>query len=331
MLNTRLVDTHDRTVTYLRVSITDRCNLNCVYCNPSKYTQKLSHDAILTYEELLRVITIGADLGIHKIRITGGEPLVRKDACRFMGRVAAIPGITDLSLTTNGVLLDECAHRIREAGIRRINISLDSLDRKRFKIITGHDCFDRVWAGVMAALNAGFFPVKLNMVVMPGVNDDELADFAELLFQWPLHVRFIEQMPVKDHLQDFQEPLLAPEIRQRIADRVGALVPAGGTKDGTTAQRFTFAGAKGEIGFISPVSRHFCETCNRLRLTADGKLRPCLMADRAVDIKGPLRGGASDATIRQVFQEAVRQKPGCLGGTANGGFRLPKEMWSIGG
>ncbi|MFZ5563597.1 MAG: GTP 3',8-cyclase MoaA [Thermodesulfobacteriota bacterium] len=330
-MNTRLTDTHARTVTYLRVSITDRCNLNCVYCNPSRYAKKLPHDAILSYEELLRVIRAGAEMGITKVRVTGGEPLVRRDACRFLSRVAALPGVTDLSLTTNGVLLADCVHRIREAGIGRINISLDTLDRRRFKTITGHDCFDRVWAGVTAALDAGFSPVKLNMVVMPGVNDDELEDFAGLAGRWPLHVRFIEQMPVKDHMQDFAEPLLAPEIQRRIAERVGALVPVGGTGDGTTARRFTFDGAKGELGFINPVSRHFCGTCNRLRLTADGKLRPCLMADRALDIRGPLRGGASDETIRLLLREVVLQKPACHGDSADRGFQLPRQMWSIGG
>jgi cyclic pyranopterin phosphate synthase len=328
--NDLLLDTHGRRITYLRVSVTDRCNLNCIYCNPSRYAKKLAHGDILTYEELLSIIEAGAGLGITKVRITGGEPLVRKDACDFIGSVSAISGITDLSLTTNGVVLVDCAGRLRKAGVNRINISLDTLDRRRFKTITGHDRFDRVWKGIQAALKAGFSPVKLNMVVMRGINDDEVADFARLVLKWPVHVRFIEQMPVETRLADAEAPLLGPDIQALIAG-AGHLVPIGDTGDGSTAQRFTLDGAKGEIGIIRPVSHHFCKTCNRLRLTADGRLRPCLMSDRAVDIKGPLRGGASLSEIEATFREAVRLKPGGHNAVGTNGSRLPREMWCIGG
>lgn len=331
LLNDLLIDEHNRRISYLRVSITDRCNLNCIYCRPALRISKLTHEDMLSYEETKRIIAVGAGLGIGKVRITGGEPLVRQDACRFMATLGQMPGLSDISLTTNGMRLQSCIARLQAAGIRRVNISLDTLNRKKFARIAGVQAFDRVWGGIMAVLSAGFAPVKLNMVVMRGINDDELADFAALTLAYPLHVRFIELMPVTPLPDNNGRAMLADEIREQISARAGALVPSGSPEPGETAERFSLNGAKGELGFISPVSKHFCETCNRLRLTADGKLKPCLLADTFVDIKGPLRAGASDETLAGIFQEAARRKPGYNNAKTIRTDALPQFMSTIGG
>lgn len=326
----RLIDDCNRRISYLRVSITDRCNLNCIYCRPALRISKLSHEAVLTYEEMQRIITIGARLGIDKVRITGGEPLVRQNACSFMESLGSVKGLTDISLTTNGLRLVNCLPRLHAAGVRRLNISLDTLNRKKFSRITGVNAFDGVWAGIMEAIDAGFDPVKLNMVVMRGINDDELSDFAALTLKYPLHVRFIELMPVSALPDNSGRTVLAGEIRERIAAQ-GDLTPVAGVESGGTAELFTLPGARGELGFISPVSRHFCRTCNRLRLTADGKLKPCLLADTFVDIKGPLRAGASDDTLAGIFREAVRRKPVNNDAPPLRSAVLPQHMSAIGG
>ncbi|MDY6905089.1 MAG: GTP 3',8-cyclase MoaA [Thermodesulfobacteriota bacterium] len=325
-----LTDGCNRRISYLRVSITDRCNLNCIYCRPGLRISKLSHDDVLSYEEIQRIITIGAGLGIDKVRITGGEPLVRQKSCDFLETLGQIRELSDISITTNGLRLENCLARLQRAGVRRVNISLDTLNRKKFARITGVQAFDRVWAGIMAALDAGLNPVKLNMVVMRGINDDELADFARLTIKYPLHVRFIELMPVAVMPENTGRSMLAHEIRDRIAG-LGDLTPLGSVEAGGTAERFAFTGARGELGFISPVSRHFCRTCNRLRLTADGKLKPCLLSDTFVDIKGPLRVGATDDELAGIFREAVCRKPGNEGASPLRNAALPEYMSAIGG
>ncbi len=330
MQQAQLTDTHNRRLNYLRVSITDRCNLSCIYCRPAGFFNLLSHDDILSYEEALRVIKIGVNLGINKIRITGGEPLVRKDVCDFIRKVAELSEIRDISITTNGVFLKKHLPELKTAGIRRLNISIDTLNRRKFQTITGKDALPAVWEGIMSALDMGFSPVKLNTVVMKGVNDDDLPGLAALSQDLPLHIRFIEYMPsAKNPLKDDVQ-MFAPEIKQRVA-ATGELIPIEDATRGNTAERFKFAGAPGEVGFINPISRHFCKTCNRLRLTADGRLKPCLFSDIAVDLKTPLRDGATDAVLVDLFRQAAMKKPGYSRDETDKTNALTQVMSAIGG
>ncbi|HMA84779.1 MAG TPA: GTP 3',8-cyclase MoaA [Desulfosalsimonadaceae bacterium] len=306
--NNALIDRYKRHLNYLRISITDRCNLKCLYCMPSGPAYKMDHEEILRYEEILRIIRIGIRLGITKIRITGGEPLVRKDCCDFLETLGRLRGLNDISLTTNGVLLTDYIDRIIAAGIKRLNISLDTLDRTKYQNITGVDAFDRVWAGIQAAYEKGMYPIKINVVVLNGINDDELADLAALSFQYPFHIRFIEYMPIGQTRQCDKAPLLYPDIRSRV-EQLGELMPVARQPHDGPARRYKFNGAIGEVGFISAVSHHFCEQCNRLRLTADGRIRSCLLADIHEDIKTPLRAGRLDTDLADVFFRAVERKP----------------------
>ena len=275
---------------------------------PDDRIPKLSHKEILRYEEILRIVAVGAGLGISKIRITGGEPLFRRGVYAFLEQLAKIEGLLDISLTTNGILLKDNIHKIRSAGIKRINISVDTLNKQKFKQITGYDFFDQIWAGIDAALEMGFDPIKLNIVPLKGINDDELEEIAGLSFKHPFHIRFIEYMPMGISPMEAERQLLAHEVKQRI-NKLGKLEPVEkGMNDGP-AVRFKFEGAQGEIGFIRPISQHFCNACNRLRLTASGQLRPCLLSDHYENIKGALRKGCSDAELAEIFLRAVRNKP----------------------
>ncbi len=306
---TELIDPHCRKLNYLRISITDRCNLRCLYCAPPNLQiPKLSHSDILSYEEILRLVRIGVSLGISKVRITGGEPLIRKDIGNFLAELGRIREISDLSLTTNGVLLRDHLESIRAAGIRRLNISLDTLKPERFKQIAGHDYFRQVWDGILAAYHAGFSPIKINIVAMRGINDDEFADIARLCFSYPFQIRFIEYMPMGNSPLEHARQILAPEI-MNILSAIGELVPVERKQHDGPAERYRFKEAIGEIGFIRPLSHHFCAQCNRLRLTASGQLRPCLLSDAQHDLKTALRNKSSDAEISDIFLTAARFKP----------------------
>jgi cyclic pyranopterin phosphate synthase len=307
---TPLIDSYERRIDYLRVSVTDRCNLRCLYCMPPEGIELAEPKSILRYEELLRVAEIAAAHGVTKVRVTGGEPLVRKGVIEFLGRLASIKGIEDLSLTTNGVLLREYAERLADAGLKRVNVSLDSLRKDRFEKITRGGRLDDVLSGLEESLKASITPVKINMVVIKGFNDDEIADFALLSKKMPYHVRYIEYMPF-DSAEGWQRDkcMSAREIRETI-ERVEPLEPVVSASGGAgPARRFRFRGASGEVGFISPVSEHFCGSCNRLRLTSDGKLRTCLFSDDEVDIRKALRDGSSDSEIEALLFRAVRLKP----------------------
>lgn len=308
MPNSKLIDPCNRKLNYLRISITDRCNLRCIYCVPHGFIPKLPHKEILSYEEILHIVRISVGLGISKVRITGGEPLVRKGVYGFLKRLTKIEGLLDISLTTNGVFLKDNINKIKSADIKRINISLDTLNRKKYRKITGYDFFDQVWEGIELAHKMGFDPIKLNVVPLKGVNDDELTDIAALSIDYPFHIRFIEYMPMGTNQMESDHHLLFPEIKKRI-HQFGKLIPVEKDMNDGPAERFKFESAKGEIGFIRPISQHFCSTCNRLRLTASGQLRPCLMSDVQVDLKTPLRKGCSDAELAEVFLQAVRLKP----------------------
>ncbi len=327
--NHQLVDRFKRHLNYLRISITDRCNLRCIYCNPRSSKQKRPHKEILRYEEILRIVRIGIHLGITKIRITGGEPLVRKGCYKFLNQLTAIDGLKDVSLTTNGVLLKDHIDEIASAKINRLNISLDTLDREKYHQITGRDLFDQVWAGIETAHAKGFSPIKINVVVINGVNDDELADLAKLSFDYPFHIRFIEYMPIGKTPAAPAVPLLTPGIKTRI-QALGNLIPVTSQTNDGPAMRFKFKDAMGEIGFISPVSNHFCKTCNRLRLTADGHILTCLLSDISEDIKTPLRAGLLDNDLADVFLKAVERKPFQHAENITP-FTQPAQMVSIGG
>ncbi|MEJ5357587.1 MAG: GTP 3',8-cyclase MoaA [Desulfobacterales bacterium] len=325
-----LIDPCNRRLNYLRISVTDRCNLRCAYCTPLEDGRRLEHAEILRYEEILRLVRIGVRLGIEKIRITGGEPLLRRDLPTLLAGIHRLPGIRDLSLTTNGLLLEEHLERLIAAGLRRVNVSLDTLKRERYREITGVDALGRVLAAIDAALAAGLHPVKINVVALPGVNEDELLDLARLSLARPLHVRFIEFMPIGRSRLSARAPLLVPEIRRRLAP-LGELAPVPRDEMDGPAQRWRVPGAAGEIGFIPAISHHFCRRCNRLRLTAAGSLRPCLLSDREEDLKGPLRAGATDEELAAVFLAATRHKPSDHALAAGEAAHVCCQMQSIGG
>lgn len=330
MPNSKLIDRCNRKLNYLRISITDRCNLKCIYCVPYDFIPKLPHKEILSYEEILRIVRISVHLGISKVRITGGEPLVRKGVYDFLKRLTKIEGLLDISLTTNGVLLKDNINKIKSAGIKRINISLDTLNRKKFKKITGYDFFNQVWEGIELAQKIGFDPIKINVVPLKGVNDNELQDIAALSIEYPFHIRFIEYMPMGTNQMEIDSHLLFPEIKKRIG-QLGKLIPVDkGMNDGPS-ERFKFESARGEIGFIHPISRHFCNTCNRLRLTASGQLRPCLMSDVQVDLKTLLRKGCSDDELIEVFLKAARLKPSEHNLSVDHSAGVSAQMCAIGG
>jgi cyclic pyranopterin phosphate synthase len=303
-----LVDGFNRRFSYIRVSITDKCNFRCMYCMTHTPYPKLDQREILSYEEILKIVRIGTAQGISKVRITGGEPLIRKGLLGFLDRLSSIDGISDLSITTNGLLLEDMALSLKNAGIHRLNISLDSLKPERFNHITGVDAFHKTWKGIEKALALDFFPVKINVVALRGVNDDEFMEFANLTKTYPVHVRFIEYMPIgRPGMQPSGPPLLTPEIRRLAAGSESLETVIGSSCDGP-ARRFRFPGAPGELGFISPVSDHFCGSCNRIRLTASGQLRPCLLSDKGIDVAGPLREGCSDEAILDFFRQAASMK-----------------------
>ncbi len=297
-------------INYLRVSITDRCNLRCFYCTPWGGWEKLPCQEILRYEELLRLAGVAAKAGIRKIRVTGGEPLVRKDVLGFIRDLGQVPGIEEVCLTTNGVLLAELAPELYAIGLRHLNLSLDSLNRDRYREFTGYDRFDDVMAGIERAAALGFGPIKINCVVLKDLNDDELVDFALLTREHPFQVRFIEFMPTVDEARWRKHFLPMAEVRRRLVG-LGPLEPVTTSATAGPARTFRIPGFKGELGFISSVSDHHCPTCNRLRLTAAGRLRPCLFAASELDLKGPLRQGASDEVLAELFREAIRLK-GCV-------------------
>jgi cyclic pyranopterin phosphate synthase len=303
-----IIDPYHRTLNYLRISITDRCNLRCRYCMPNGFIPKYTHDDILSFEEFLRLVLVFSNMGVDKVRITGGEPLVRKDISHFLKQLTQIAGIADVSLTTNGVLLEEHLDAIQSAGIKRINISLDSLQPDKFRMITGRNYYDKVWRGIQKSHAMGFSPIKLNVVVIKGINDDEIRDLAALTFAYPFHVRFIEFMPV-GHADIVADPFFTDrQIRQRVSE-LGRLIPVERQRLDGPAQRFKLEGAIGEIGLISAMSHHFCHQCNRLRLTANGQLRLCLLSDLQFDLRGPLRHGATDSEMAALILEAVQHKP----------------------
>ncbi len=314
-------DTLGREITYLRISLTDLCNLRCAYCMPPEGAKKLEHRDILSFEEIEEIARAAVSLGVRKIRLTGGEPLVRRGMVDLCRRLRDIPALDELALTTNGLLLPEMAADLKAAGVDRVNISLDTLDPDKYRRITRGGSLERALAGIQAAKDAGFAPLKLNCVLIGGFNDDEIADLAELTVEEPVEVRFIEFMPIGGTDGFGPEAYLPCEA---VLERLPQLVPAG---DGGVAERYRLPGAAGTVGLIRPLSHSFCGRCDRLRLTADGQLKPCLHSREEL----PVRGLHGEDLLRQL-ERAVRHKPACHGElSASSRSRSVRDMNQIGG
>ncbi|OGW56337.1 MAG: cyclic pyranopterin phosphate synthase MoaA [Nitrospirae bacterium RBG_16_43_8] len=323
-------DKFNRTIDYMRISITDRCNLRCIYCMPSDGLRLIEHKEILSYEEILRIIRIAAGLGVRKIRITGGEPLARKNITSLTSSIKNIPGIEDLSITTNGILLEKYAEKLMESGVDRVNVSLDSLRPERFKEITRGGDINVVLRGIETARKSGLLPVKINMIPIKGLNGDEIIDFARITLNSDYHVRFIEFMPFGSRgFWSADKHIPRDEIKS-IVETLGPLIPVRVRKNGPS-KYFRLKDAQGVIGFISAITHHFCEECNRLRLTSNGKLKPCLFSETEIDLKPALRGGASDEEIERLLRLAIEIKPGRHNISDNSDLHVFQAMSQIGG
>lgn len=325
----KLVDTYGRRINYLRLSVTDRCNLRCTYCMPADGVPQVSHGDILSYEELLMIARTIVSLGVEKIRVTGGEPLVRKGVTDFLARLAEIPGLRHLALTTNGILLEDMAESLKTAGVQRLNISLDSLRPARFAEITRGGDVEMVLAGIAAAERAGFPPVKINMVVMRGVNDDEVIDFAALTLDKPCSVRFIEYMPTTGEREYQNLTVSGQEILERIASRF-RLNPVDKGEFAGPAKDFKIDGAAGTLGFITPVFGHFCDECNRIRITSTGMVKGCLFSDSATDLKPLLRASDSEG-VEKVLRDIVTGKEARHRLSPGDAGHRPFDMSKVGG
>jgi cyclic pyranopterin phosphate synthase len=310
----QLLDTFGRVHNNLRISVTDRCNLRCTYCMPEE-VEFMDRQELLTFEEIARFVAAVAPLGIDKIRLTGGEPLMRRELARLVEMIVAIPGVRDIGMTTNGLLLAEQAQELYYAGLRRINISLDTLDPERFRQVARRDGLDRVLAGIDAAKRVGFDPIKINSISMRGVTEHEVVPLARFGREHGFEIRFIEYMPIGAEAWERSKVYFAAEIMDQLETHVAPLVPAtppgppfargGGS---SPAQEFEYTDGGGRVGIIASVSRPFCLSCNRIRLTADGKVRNCLFALEESDVKGLLRGGGSDDDLRAVVRRSVHAK-----------------------
>ncbi|MDQ3859755.1 MAG: GTP 3',8-cyclase MoaA [Actinomycetota bacterium] len=326
-----LVDSWGREIKSLRVSVTDKCNFRCTYCMPAEGLEWLPKEGVLTFEEIARLVRVVAAMGVSEVRLTGGEPLVRRDLPALVEMVARTQGVDDLSLTTNGVLLERLAGPLVDAGLRRINVSLDTLSHVKFAEITRRDALARVLGGLEAAERyPELRPIKVNCVAMKGFTESEVHALAELARRKPYVVRFIEFMPLDaDEAWQGDKVLTGAEIRAIVEERWPLVeMPA---KPSSTARRFRFADGAGELGFVSPVSEPFCSTCDRIRLTADGQLRTCLFSRREWDLKTPLRDGATDEDLAQLMRDAVRRKELKHRITDPGFVRASRSMSQIGG
>ena len=323
-------DYYGRKIDYLRISVTDKCNLRCIYCMPSAGVRPFKHRDILTYEEIIRIVRIAVSFGVKKIRLTGGEPLTRKNITYLISSLNAIDGIENISLTSNGVLLEKYAEEIARAGLNRVNVSLDSLRTEKYADVTRGGDIGSVLRGIEKAERAGLIPVKINMVVIRGFNDDEIEDFARITLEKSYQVRFIEFMPVgAKEIWSPEKYVPINEIKS-IVERVAPLIPIRIRKSGP-ARYYRFDGAAGVVGFINAISHQFCNECNRLRLTADGKLKPCLFSETEIDLKTVLRSSASDSEIERLLKLAIEMKPAGHNITCEGTLHHLSPMSKIGG
>ncbi|HXF70692.1 MAG TPA: GTP 3',8-cyclase MoaA [Thermoflexus sp.] len=325
-----VIDQFGRHIRYLRISLTDRCNLRCVYCMPEKMVF-LPREELLTDDELIRLARLFAELGFDKIRLTGGEPTVRPNLVEIVARMAALPGIREISMTTNGLRLKDLAEPLARAGLKRVNVSLDTLDPEKFRRITRWGRLEEVWEGILAAEAAGLTPIKLNAVVVRGYNDQDIVDLAALTIARPWQVRFIEVMPFADVAPFAQQVIVSTsEMIRTLEEEFGPLEPVGDGRLDGEARVYRIRGAVGTVGFISPVTEPFCAQCNRVRLTAEGRLRLCLLRDDEVDLREPLRAGASDEELRALIRAAIWRKPWGHG-LPEGVVPMARVMSQIGG
>ena len=328
----QLIDRFGRIHTNLRISVTDRCNIRCFYCMPAENVQFMDRKDLLTFEEMERFVRIAVPLGLTKIRLTGGEPLVRHDLHVLVKMLADIPQIHDIGLTTNGILLADQAQALYDAGLRRINVSLDALDPVKFKEITRRDGYEKVLEGIQAAQRVGFDPVKVNAVSVRGMTEDEIVKFGHFARETGVEIRFIEFMPLDaDNAWEREKVLFAHEILEKLAAEIMPLVPCSNQDPHAPATEFQFADGIGKIGIIASVSQPFCMSCDRFRITADGKLRNCLFSHEETDVRGMLRGGAGAGEIAQAIRDSIAaKKEGHEINTAR--FIQPdRPMYSIGG
>jgi GTP 3',8-cyclase len=326
-----LVDGHGRAIGDVRISVTDRCNFRCQYCMPAEGLPWLERSALLTYEEIERLVRLLASMGVHDVRLTGGEPLVRRELWRLVERLSAIPEVEDLSLTTNGYLLTRQVEQLVAAGLKRINVSLDSLAPDRFFQLTRRDSLAQVLEGLEAAqAHPELRPIKVNVVALKDFTEDEVLRFAEFARRHPYEVRFIEFMPLDADRAWTREKVLPNAEIVRMIDEVYPLEPVGRERHGT-ARRYRFRDGTGEMGFISPVTEPFCGDCNRIRLTAEGELRTCLFSMTETDLRGPLRAGATDAELEELIRDAVWRKELKHHVNDPGFVQPPRTMSQIGG
>lgn len=314
-------DQFGRRIDYLRISVTDKCNLRCNYCMPVEGLEWIPRSDLLNFEEIAAIVSQMAEMGLERVRITGGEPLVRRDLPDLIAMLAAVPGIRDIALSTNAVLLPQFARSLREAGVQRVNISLDTLRRSRFESIARRPVrfFDATLEGIEAAERAGFAPLKINTVLMRGINDDEVEEFAAITRRKPWHVRFIELMPVAENLHLSDRFISAAEILSRLS-RAADLRPVNGPNGNGPARYYSYSDAPGTIGVITPLSHEYCSRCNRMRLTADGRLRTCLFGTHEVDLRAPLRdSGSVHEAVRLALAGKPKQHLLQIGSTAGSG------------
>jgi cyclic pyranopterin phosphate synthase len=326
----KLIDTFGRVHNNLRISVTDRCNLRCTYCMPEEVVFMDKYE-LLTFEEISSFVRAAVPLGIDKIRLTGGEPLMRRDMPQLVRLLAGIPGITDIGLTTNGILLADQAQALFDAGLRRINVSLDTLSPERFRQLSRRDGLEKVIAGILAAKKAGFRPVKINAVSIRGITEYEVVPLAKFAREHGLEMRFIEYMPIGADHWERGKVYFAHEIMEQLEREVCPLVPADDYDPRAPAMDFVYTDGGGRIGIIASISRPFCLSCNRIRLTSDGKLRNCLFALNEVDVKGLLRSGASDETIQEVIRKNVHDKWEGHEINTSRFIKPPRTMHAIGG
>lgn len=329
---TPLVDRFGRVHTNLRISVTDRCNIRCFYCMPAENVQFMERQELLTFEEIERFVRIAVPLGLTKIRLTGGEPLVRRDLHRLVEKLATIPEIHDIGVTTNGILLADQAQALWDAGLRRINVSLDALTPEKFQVITRREGFEKVIAGIQAAQRVGFNPVKVNAVAVRNLTEDEIVPFGHFARETGAEVRFIEFMPLdSDNAWERDKVLSKREILERLTEEIGPLVPSPNQDPHAPATDFQFADGIGRIGIIASVTEPFCGNCDRFRITADGKLRNCLFSLEETDVRAMLRGHAPDAEIAQAIRDSIAHK--AAGHQINSAQYVQPErpMHSIGG
>ena len=319
-------DNYNRRIDYMRISVTDRCNLRCFYCMPEEGVCKMDHRDVLRYEEIIRVVREGARLGISRIRLTGGEPLVRPGIEGLIRSIRSVEGIKEISLTTNGQLLKDMAADLKQAGLDRVNISLDSLVPEKYKEITKGGNLKRVLESICVCIETGLKPVKINVVIMKGVNDDEIEDLAKLARMLPISVRFIELMPIGHTLQRYEDHYISMDS---VMKRLPGLVPVNKVQGGGPAVNYRLPGAIGTVGFIGALSHNFCHRCNRIRLTADGKIKPCLHSDLEVDLRPALREGKGE--LGDALVRAIELKPQRHSMDNAGGIEGSRDMYQIGG